>query len=1346
MEKKRVSRKVYEYIMYAIGIGLILAGIISGLMPTPVGADTPDTVNVTLIGNSIGVVDDEMFEWQVGTPIPKSVVDAYDQRPKDEYADQYRFKGWYKDSACTTPWIFTEDATESHPADVVEGYMPLYAGWEKIPPVPSVVSDITVYTAFSESVTEPFNLAQNEYFADNHIQIYLTWEIDETKANDQENYNTALTATDYEYQWLSLDAENNESSLTTAEPCDGDETRLDINDISEMQTMKLFCRLTCGDPGDESCSISMDSPIFTVHFLGEDGHACYFDAGDGTGEMAYVLCKEDSNGQIFLPESSFEAAAGTDDEFLGWDVLGGPSERVKPGQKFTADFSLISARAVYGIPEYTVTYHFNGHGPSNDVVINNARKGTALDSIGTPTTGWYRYLLTKEDDYAFAGWYKEAACTNAWDMRTEISGNAELFAKWVPYPALAEDLVFNGEEQALADDSGCVAGFFEYALHEMSGDEGTPENIYSPAADDTTSLTVPVALYSGNYLVCCKPRTEGSNNYKPLGIVTIDSKPIIEVIDNKTKQEGDEDPQFTYSYIGEIEGFGERVGTITASEDPERKGKYVLRREEGEDPGTYEIDWVYDPLPDEHGLGYNPLWSQLPLYTVAEVRKGTLTITDRPDLKVGLTITGKTSSEKPFDITLTCNSQTETLSFGTLTETKNLSVLPAQKHFYEAGQQVTLAVNNLDTEHVKFDGWYNGSVCLSTETSYTVTMNSDKEVIAKFTGGSIITAVGGFDIVEFDPNGGTGMQGYYLADEDEGTSFSWDKAGHTFDWWGAREDTYYVLPNNKFTPPKGMMLDKWMIDGEPYAPGERIKLTKHKTTAVATWKEAVITISGIDAEYPYTGQAIKPVPRITYGDKLLTEGTDYNLTYRNNTKAGKATLLINFKGAYSGTAFRYYEITPIDLSSATADKLYTLSVTKNKGYKEQKLVPKVVLDGKKLKNGTDFECLYEDPAVNAYAAPGTYVITVKGKGNYGGQFTVEELIRDSKTAVNLAKAGIKMTGKVSVYNPVTPVAQEPAYEVRDTKGKLVDPSDYTVTYSNNIEPGNAKVTFTGVDDGRCYGTKTVTFKIKSVPLSVSSEDVVAFFPEDAYEYQKGGVTPEPTLIDIRFPGGRTLEKGTDYTVSYKNNTAINSKKNPVAVIRGKGNMYNGSVKVPFAIKKQSIESLTVVVSEVKLTSQGAYKSASVSVYDKNGVALASKEYRVKDVKITERILIGAKYADVTVEGVGANYEGEKTVRYTIKDGQQAISGAVYAFKNGGRETYNTKKNAFVKTGSSVMPDAGNLTLTYGSKKADYKTLTYGRDFEIVTYQNNTKTGTAKMVIRGIGDYNGLKTLKFKIIK
>lgn len=46
-----------------------------------------------------------------------------------------------------------------------------------------------------------------------------------------------------------------------------------------------------------------------------------------------------------------------------------------------------------------------------------------------------------------------------------------------------------------------------------------------------------------------------------------------------------------------------------------------------------------------------------------------------------------------------------------------------------------------------------------------------------------------------------------------------------------------------------------------------------------------------------------------------------------------------------------------------------------------------------------------------------------------------------------------------------------------------------------------------------------------------------------------------------------------------------------------------------------------------------------------------------------------------------------------------------------------------------------------------KPLTYGTDYTIVegSYRNNIKKGTASVVVKGLGDYGGEKTLKFKIM-
>lgn len=71
-----------------------------------------------------------------------------------------------------------------------------------------------------------------------------------------------------------------------------------------------------------------------------------------------------------------------------------------------------------GTPTYTVTFDANGHGtaPAAQTVLS----GTTATKPADPTaSGW-----------TFGGWYKEAACTNAFDFSTPITGDITLYAKW----------------------------------------------------------------------------------------------------------------------------------------------------------------------------------------------------------------------------------------------------------------------------------------------------------------------------------------------------------------------------------------------------------------------------------------------------------------------------------------------------------------------------------------------------------------------------------------------------------------------------------------------------------------------------------------------------------------------------------------------------------------------------------------------------------------------------------------------------------------------------------------------------------------------------------------------------
>ena len=41
-------------------------------------------------------------------------------------------------------------------------------------------------------------------------------------------------------------------------------------------------------------------------------------------------------------------------------------------------------------------------------------------------------------------------------------------------------------------------------------------------------------------------------------------------------------------------------------------------------------------------------------------------------------------------------------------------------------------------------------------------------------------------------------------------------------------------------------------------------------------------------------------------------------------------------------------------------------------------------------------------------------------------------------------------------------------------------------------------------------------------------------------------------------------------------------------------------------------------------------------------------------------------------------------------------------------------------------------------------LSYGKDYVVAGYINNLKPGTAKLVIKGIGEYGGVKLISFKV--
>ena len=131
----------------------------------------------------------------------------------------------------------------------------------------------------------------------------------------------------------------------------------------------------------------------------------------------------------------------------------------------------------------------------------------------------------------------------------------------------------------------------------------------------------------------------------------------------------------------------------------------------------------------------------------------------------------------------------------------------------------------------------------------------------------------------------------------------------------------------------------------------------------------------------YTGKQIRPDIVVEYEGKPLVEGTDYYLDYGENINVGTGTVTIIGTGNYTGIKEIEFEISnPVltvgNISLTSSNYSYT--------GKQIKPEPTVIINGKKLINGTDYTVSY-----GANKNPGYGSVTVIGIGDFTGEATVK---------------------------------------------------------------------------------------------------------------------------------------------------------------------------------------------------------------------------------------------------------------------------------------------------------------------------------------------------------------------
>lgn len=424
------------------------------------------------------------------------------------------------------------------------------------------------------------------------------------------------------------------------------------------------------------------------------------------------------------------------------------------------------------------------------------------------------------------------------------------------------------------------------------------------------------------------------------------------------------------------------------------------------------------------------------------------------------------------------------------------------------------------------------------------------------------------------------------------------------------------------------------------------------------------TLEGLEEEYKYTGAPIKPAFSVVDNatETTLANGTDYSVSFSNNTKVGVATVKVKGKGNYnkSNAEATFKIVNP-------KDGMDEADLADLKGAKITAVTPKAFeYDGEahypetitlKLKGGsevvytgTDGEN-YVDAEGNALPAAvsfsgnvnkGTATVLLSGKSNAKGKATTV------KKTFKINAVDLKQASADDLT--VTVVDETVAWEVKGAQPKvkveykgreLLAGQDYKVTYKNNKKVGTATVTIAGKGNYAKTRKDAASFTIEAFDLSDAK--IIATTAAAGVKVTKvkvtildkaGNVIPAGKLtVTVEGAAGAKLAAGENVTVKASAKGAELKEFCTEEVTVQAGDLSKAKIKV--GVKK------TYTGEPIELTDDDM-KLVTVTVA---GATLVYGE----DFKITgysNNIKKGSMV--VTIVGKGEKYSGSKTFKVKIE--------------------------------------------------------------------------------------------------
>lgn len=482
------------------------------------------------------------------------------------------------------------------------------------------------------------------------------------------------------------------------------------------------------------------------------------------------------------------------------------------------------------------------------------------------------------------------------------------------------------------------------------------------------------------------------------------------------------------------------------------------------------------------------------------------------------------------------------------------------------------------------------------------------------------------------------------------------------------------------------------------------KGTIEKEFIINVKSEEYVSVDAI-ANQEYTAREIKPEIRAYDGERRLVQGKDYSLAFSANTALGTGKVEVILQGNYSGIINKSFKIVPRNLENVDIEGV------KDVYFSGEKITQTVSLSHNStvLTEDTDYQIVYRD---NVEVGKAKVLIT--GKGNYTGTRTLEYNIL--QCPIKKVKADYE---KDFLYDGEK---KEPSISLTLGGYELEVNKDYVFEYLDNVNAGKGKIVVKGRGDFSGEYTweftiaprKVKNFQIEEIPTQV---------------YTGKDVMPDVFVTD----GELEVYSGRDYLVTYGNNL---NQGMAWAKITGIGN-YTGEETLEFQIEPREVK----WVELVKIP-QMVYTGTEITpeIVYMNGEQILEEG---KDYKLTYKDNVNAGIATVCIEGMG-NYTGERRDEFEIQ--KKNVEALEFSYE----QEFEYTGKMIEPNVAVVFPDTKVVTmevpesLTEEEKKEGSSfTLTKNQDY-IVRYYNNQNAGTGEIQIEGIGNYQGIKHLKFTI--